>query len=77
MKDVVKAEENSLGWYVKHHIEPLTVAVRISNTVPSETSIQTKQFKQQDNEERLNNWRGKAMHGQYVIQIEDKGKSST
>ena len=77
MKDVVKAEENSLGWYVKHHIEPLTVAVRISNTVPSETSIQIKQFKQQDNEERLNNWRGKAMHGQYVIQIEDKSKSST
>ena len=77
MKDVVKAEENSLGWYVKHHIEPLTVAARISNTVPSETSIQTKQFKQQDNEERLNNWRGKAMHGQYVIQTEDKDKSST
>ena len=34
----VKAEENSLGWYVKHHIEPLIVAVRISNTVPSENS---------------------------------------
>ena len=77
MKDVVKAEENSHGWYVKHHIEPLTVAARISNKVPSETSIQTKQFKQQDNEERLNNWRGKTMHGQYVIQIEDKNKSST
>ena len=34
----VKAKENSLGWYVKHHIEPLIVAVRISNTVPSENS---------------------------------------
>ena len=55
----VKAEENSLGWYVKHHIEPLIVAVRISNTVPSENSTQPKEFKQQDNEEKLNNWRGK------------------
>ena len=67
----------NLGWYVKHHIEPLIVAVRISNTVPSENSTQPKEFKQQDNEERLNNWRGKIMYGQYVRQIEDKDKSST
>ena len=53
-KMCVKAEENSLGCY-----EPLIVAVRISNTVPSENSTQPKKFKQQDNEKRLNNWRGK------------------
>ena len=33
----------------------LTVAARISNTVPSENSTQPKEFKKQDNEERLNN----------------------
>ena len=58
-----KAEENSLGWYVKHHIEPLIAAVRISNTVPSENSTQPKEFEQQENEERLNNWRGKKCMG--------------
>ena len=31
----LKAKENSLRWYVKHHTEALIVAVRISNTVPS------------------------------------------
>ena len=72
-----KAEENNLGWYVKHHIEPLIVAVRISKTVPNENSTEPKEFKQQDNEEKLNNWRGKSMYGQYVRQIEDKGKSNT
>ena len=41
----------------------MIVAVRISNTVPSENSTQPKEFKQQDNKERLNNWRGKAMYG--------------
>ena len=41
-KMCVKAEENSLGWYVKHHIEPLIVAVRISNTVPGEISLKQK-----------------------------------
>ena len=38
----VKAEENGLEWCVKRHIEPLIVAVRISNTVPSEKSTQPK-----------------------------------
>ena len=76
-KMCVTAEETSLGWYVKHHIEPLIAAIRISNTITSENSTQPKEFKQQDNEERLNNWRGKAMYGQYVRQIDDKDKSNT
>ena len=76
-KMCVKADEDSLGWYVRHHIEPLIVAVRTSNTVASENSMQKKEFKQQDNEERLNNWRAKIMYGQYVRQIEDKDKSNT
>ena len=41
----------------------LIVAVRISKTVPSENSTQPKEFKQQDNEERLNDCRGKSMYG--------------
>ena len=39
------------------------VAVKISNTVPNENSMQPKEFKEQDNEERLNNWRGKKCMG--------------
>ena len=73
----VKAEENNLGWYVKHYIEPLTVTVRISNTVPSENSIQSKEFKRQDNEERLSKRRGKSIYGLYARRIEDKYKSNT
>ena len=73
----MEVEENNLGWCVKHHIEPLIVAVKISNIVPSGNSIQPKEFKQQDNEERLNNWRGKSIYGQYVTQIEDKDKNNT
>ena len=71
----VKAEGNSLRQYVKYHIEPLIVGVRISNTVPSENFTQPKECKRQDNEERLNDW--KAMHGQYLGQIESKDKSTT
>ena len=70
-------EGNCLGSYVRHHIELLIVPVRISNLVHSENSIQLKRFKKQDNEERPNTCRWKAMRGQYVRKIEDKGKSNT
>ena len=69
----LKAEENCLGWYVKYFIETLTVAVRISITVPKENSTQPKEFKKQYNKERLSNWREKAMHGQYVWKWLRKG----
>ena len=46
----VKAEKNSLGCYVKHHTEPLIVAVKISNTLPGKNSTQPREFKKQDNE---------------------------
>ena len=42
----------------------------------TENSRQAKEFKQHENEENLNNWRGKAMHGQYVRQIENKDKGN-
>ena len=76
-KMCVKAEKNSLGWYVKHHIKLLIVADRISNTVASKNFTQPKEFKKQDNEEILNNWGGKAIYGQSVRQIQDKDKSNT
>ena len=69
--------KNSSGWYVKHHMEHLIAAVRISKTVPSENSTPPKKLKEQDNKERLNSWRGKAMYEQYVRQIEDKDKRNT
>ena len=34
-KTCVITDENSLGWYVKNHVEPLFVAVKDSNTIPA------------------------------------------
>ena len=53
MQDVCQSRKNSLGWYIKHHIEPVIVAVRISNTIPSENSKQPKEYRKQYNEEGL------------------------
>ena len=38
---------------------------------------QPQNLKKQDSEEKLNNWKGKAIHGQYLRQTEDKEKINT
>ena len=76
MQDVCQSRKNSLGLYIKHHIEPVIVAVRISNTVPSENTKHPKEYMKQYNEEGLNNWKRNAMHEEHLRQIENKSKRS-
>ena len=55
----------------------MIVAVRRSKIIPSKNSTQPKEFKQHESEERLNIWRGKAIHEEYIRQTENKDKSNT
>ena len=48
---------------------------RISNKVPIKK--QPKELLKQDNEEKLNDWNGKAMYQQYLRQTGDKDKINT
>ena len=44
-KNCVVTEENSLGWYVKNHVESLLVVLKDSNTIPAcEESVKPKEF---------------------------------
>lgn len=77
-KSFVITEENSLGWYVTNYVEPLFAAVRDINTLPGGVnSINPKEFKQIKQEERLKSWMDKAMHGQYLREMNDKYKNNT
>ena len=73
-KMCVKVEENCLGWYVRHNNEPsLLLESAMQYLVKFHTA--KKKVKKEDNQDRIINWRGKAIHGQYVRQIENKYKS--
>ena len=64
-KNCVVTEENSLGWYVKNHVEPLLVAVKSCNTIPaSAESVKPEEFKNRKQNERIIAWKSKAMHDQ-------------
>ena len=64
-KSCVVTEENSLGWYIRNHDEPLLIAVKDSNTIPlCQESMKPNEFKKLKQKERINTWKDKAMHGQ-------------
>lgn len=65
----MKAEEGSLGWYVKHH---MIVAVKSSNKMPSENLTHPKEL----DDEKLNKCKRKAMNADYLRQKEDKTRST-
>ena len=76
-KSCVVTEENSLGWYVRNHDEPLLIAVKDSNTIPlCQESMKPNEFKKLKQEERINTWKDKAMHGQYRREMEGKDKAN-
>ena len=69
---------SSLGWYVKNHIETLLVAVKESNTIPAcEESVKPKEFKNLKQNERIITRKNKAMHGQYLREIDGKDIANT
>ena len=76
-EDIVKSEENGLGWYVKNNIEPLLVAVRKSRTITHEETVDPKEFKKTKEEQRKNEWTAKRMHGQFARDMENKDKNNT
>ena len=72
-KNCVATEENNLGWYVKNHVEPLLVALKESNTISGcEESMKPEEFKSLKQNERINAWKNKAMHGQYLREMDGK-----
>ena len=72
-KNCVITEENSLGWYVKNHVEQLFTAVRNSNTIPNcEESMKPEELRNLKQNESIIAWKNKAMHGQYLKEMDGK-----
>ena len=67
----VKSEENGLGWYIKDNTEPLLVAVRRSRTITHTETVDPKEFKKTNEEQRKNEWPAKRMHEQFARDMED------
>ena len=65
----VRSEENSLRWYVKNLVEVLLQGVRATGVIRSEGTVSKDEFKTSWNNEKLNSWKDKRLHGQFVREI--------
>ena len=68
----VRAEENNLGWYVKHSIEPLLSEVRRGQVIETEECIRKEDYKKMEIMRRKENWIDKKMYGQYYREMNEK-----
>ena len=62
----VRSEENSLGWYVKNSLEVLLQGVRATSVIRSEVTVSKGELKTSWNNKKLNSWKEKRLHGQFV-----------
>ena len=65
----MRSEENSLGWYVKNSLEVLLQGVRATSVIRSEETVSKDEFKTSWNNEKLDSWKEKRLHGKFVREI--------
>ena len=67
----IRAEENSLGWYINHSPEQLLQLTKDWKVIETESCIEPHEFKKVAMDELRNAWREKKMYGQFVREITD------
>ena len=65
-------EENSLGWYIKHQVEPLLVVVKNNRTINTEDVMTPTVYKKNERCRVFNSWKDKIMHSQYLRNLDGK-----
>ena len=65
----VRIEENDLGWYVKNSLEVLLQGVRATIVIRCEETVSKDESQKSWNSEKLNSWKEKRLHSQFVREI--------
>ena len=68
----VKEVENSLGFYVANSEKNLISGVAGAETINTENTVTSGEFKKQKVKELKQNWREKRMHGLFVREMPEK-----
>ena len=76
-KNIVKGEENGLGWYVKNNLEPLLARVRTTGTITNKDTVDPTEFKKTKERQRKSEWIAKRMHGQFARDMANKDTNNT
>ena len=72
MKQYIREEENSLGFYVANSEENLIREVSAAETINTKETITSAEFKKQTAKELKEKWSEKQVHGQIIREITEK-----
>ena len=72
VKQCIREEENSLGFYVANSEENLIRVVSAAETINTRETITSVEFKKQKAKELKEKWSEKRMHGQFIREITEK-----
>ena len=67
----IRAEENSLGWYVKQSREPTLKVASMKATIKTEETVRTEEFKIMQINASEQAWKEKRMHLQYIRHMDE------
>ena len=67
----IRAEENSLGWYVKQSKEPMLKVASMKATIKTEETVRPEEFKRMQINASEQAWKEKRMHGQYIRDMDE------
>ena len=71
-EDCVRAEENTVAWYIKNAVEPLLLEMRRSGMIKTEDCKDKKHYKTVKVTETVSRWTEKPMHGQFYRDVEER-----
>ena len=72
VKQCIREEENSLGFYVANSEENLIRGVSAAETINTRETISSVEFKKQKAKELKEKWSEKRMHGQFIMKTTEK-----
>ena len=65
-ENCIRAEENSIGDYIRNSIEPFLKKVAEEKIIETETCMKKEEWKKKVNEKAIGEWKEKVMHGQFL-----------
>ena len=70
VKSCVRAEENSLAWYINSSTEEILEMVKVHRHLKVSDVVEPERFKREQTGEKLRLWHNKKLHGQFLKEME-------
>ena len=65
-EDVIRSEENNLGWYLKNSEDSLLQTVKFEGVIDYQSTVSKEDLMKRNTDKRVEKWHEKQMYGQFI-----------